>query len=220
VLVSDGEDVMSRGSRNGQLSVLSAVLVGVLIAVIPAVLGYICSFADSIRKDELAFTNEQIEKLYGPLYALAQANTQTWKQFVASGKAPNWDNATDDQISWWRLWMSQVFQPMNVKMEDVIVHNSQLVVGDRFPEIFQQVIVNTEAYKALIAGWQPLGNDAAKYRSKSANTVEPRFPDAFEGCVASIYTALKQRQAALQNSIFGLYLPTPLPTPRDCKNSS
>jgi hypothetical protein len=212
---------MSSKDANERSSAPSAIIVGVLIAVIPAALGYIASYVDGIRKDRLAFTNYQIEKLYGPLHALAQANDATWTQFVASGRAPNWKNLSKEQVTLWRVWMQNVLQPMNVQIEQTIVAHSQLVVGDKLPGVFQKIIAHTEAYKALISTWKK--DDIANlktYTSKSANTVVSAYPDNFDLCVGPIYTALKKRQEALQNFIFLAFSLGPVPSPPECNGKS
>jgi hypothetical protein len=74
------------GKNDEGNSLVSPIIIGVLIAVIPAVLGYIFSSFDSLRRERLEFTNNQIESLYGPLYALTQASDVAWKEFEAA----NW----------------------------------------------------------------------------------------------------------------------------------
>ena len=205
---------MSSNDAKGS-SAPSAIIIGVLIAVIPAALGYIASYVDGIRKDRLAFINDQIEKLYGPLHALAQANDATWKEFVATG--PDWNNLPKEQVTLWRVWMQKVFQPLNVKIERTIVDNAQLVVGDNLPGVFQTVIAHTEAYKALISTWKPEDIDDLKtYTSRPANAVSLPFPDKLDRCVGPIYTALKKRQEALQNDVFQAFLLEPVPIPPEC----
>ena len=199
----------------------SAIVIGVLIAVIPAIIGYVWSYADGIRKDRLAFTNDQIEKLYGPLHGLAQANDATWCQFTTSGNAPDWNHLTKENVTLWRVWMPKVLQPMNVKFEKTIVSNSQLLVGDKIPLLFQRIIAHTEAYRALISTWSGDQNkDDAKYTDKSQNTVEPPYPDNVDLCVRPIYVALKKQQETLQNNIFRTFSLEPLPNPPDCDKPS
>lgn len=202
-------------------SVLSAIIVGVAIAVIPATLGYIVSYVDGIRNDRLVFINEQIEKLYGPLHALAQANDVTWKEFVATGRAPDWSNPSKEQIMIWRVWMQNVLQPINIKIEETIANNSQLVVGDGLPRVFQTVIAHTESYKALISTWKLDDIDKMEtYTSKKENTTNLPFPDKLDLCVSPIYTALKKHQIALQNNIFQVFLLDPVSIPPECNDQS
>jgi hypothetical protein len=194
------EDTKERSSAR---SAIIAIVVGVSITAITAVFGYMWSYWDGIRKDKLEFTNEQIEKLYGPLHALAQGNGATWKRFSNSECAPKWDNPSKEQITCWRVWIKNVFQPMNLEMEKTIVSNSQLVIGNQLPPVFQEFIEHTEAYKALISMWKDTDiNDLGKYLSHCANSVDPVYPERFDQCVGPLYDNLKKRQEALQNHIF------------------
>jgi hypothetical protein len=210
---------MASNDANERPSTRSAIIVGVLIAVIPAALGYIASYVDGIRKDRLAFTNDQIEKLYGPLHALAQANDAAWTLYGPSG--PKWDNPTKEQIILWGAWIKNVFQPMNLQIEQTIVAHSQLVVGDKLPGAFQTIIAHTEAYKALMSMWKKDDiNELNTYLSHSANTVASVYPSTFDLCVGPIYTALKKRQEALQNDILLTFSLSPVPIPPECNEGS
>jgi hypothetical protein len=212
---------MSSNDAKEPSSAPSAIIVGVLIAVIPAIIGYIVSYANGIRKDRLAFTNDQIEKLYGPLHALAQVNDETWTQYVESGQAPDWKNLTKEQVSIWRVWMQNVLQPLNVQIEQTIIANSQLVVGDQLPGVFLKIIGHIESYKALTSTWkQDDIADLNKYTSKSANTVVSPYPANFDLCVGPIYITLKKRQEALRNNIFQAFLLGPVPSPPECDEES
>jgi hypothetical protein len=62
---------MKRGEKD---PLRRRIVSGVLVAVIPAMLVYVVSFVDGRRREELTHVNSQIEKLYGPLYALTHAN--------------------------------------------------------------------------------------------------------------------------------------------------
>ena len=78
----------------------TAIVIGVLIAVIPAIIGYVWSYVDGVRKDMLAFTNKQIESLYGPLHGLAQENDAAWCEFVTSKNSPvDWNKLTKDEVN-------------------------------------------------------------------------------------------------------------------------
>ena len=50
-------------------------------AMITGAVGYIFGGPNDHRKAQLDFVNAQIERLYGPLYALTQANNEIWNQF-------------------------------------------------------------------------------------------------------------------------------------------
>jgi uncharacterized protein HemX len=60
---------------------LAGIIVLLIGAIITGAVSYIFGVLNDDRKSELAFVNAQIETLYGPLYALTQANDETWTQF-------------------------------------------------------------------------------------------------------------------------------------------
>jgi hypothetical protein len=154
-----GESMVEPPPQKPTESIGSKILVGVIVAVGAAIFRYIISYLDQHRKDQVTFVSTQIEKLYGPLFALVQANDIAWAHF-REGYWRDRNNyfQTDiplkpADIDLWRRWMRNVFQPMNIKMEDALVNNAQLLVGEQIPPMFLQFISHTEAYKSVIAKW-------------------------------------------------------------------
>ncbi len=49
--------------------------------------------------------------------------------------------------------MTEVFMPMNLKMENIILANSHLIVGGRFPDCFHQLLAHIAAYKPVLKKW-------------------------------------------------------------------
>jgi hypothetical protein len=72
----------------GAKSKMNAIIVGAFIAAVPAVLGYTVSYINNVKASRLVFVDRQLKKLYGPLYALTQANNATWRQFHQNTLAP------------------------------------------------------------------------------------------------------------------------------------
>jgi len=175
-------------------------------------LAYVVSFVDGRRREELTYVNSQIEKLYGPLYALTQANDVAWDQFVSADWPEDkrryfFDSTrppTIEQVDKWRLWMTTVFQPLNVEMEARIINNSQLILGRQMPKGFKDLIAHTEAYKAVIATWKESDRqDQRAYTSRFNNTVPGlNYPTNIRECVERVYDGLKERQEHLQKNIF------------------
>jgi hypothetical protein len=215
-----------RVAEQSESSLGAKILLGVLIAVVPAIFGYVVSFANSVRTAKLATVNQQIEKLYGPLYALTQANDVTWEHFARS----NWPNRSryyfdprdppsPEQVTKWRQWMRSVFQPLNMQMERVIVNNSQLIIGTGMPQPFKDVIAQTEGYKAVIAAWSDADkNNLDAYKSPDENTTDMNYPSEFGRCVSASYDGLKQRQHDLQVSYFSALWVSSLSAPGPCNS--
>lgn len=219
----------AKRKRTTEDSLRRSIVSGVLVAIIPAIFLYFVNFIDSRRAEELTYVNNQIEKLYGPLYALTQADDETWNQFVKT----YWPNhsryffdrdhpPTSDQVDKWRLWMTNVFQPLNIKMENIIVTNSQLIIGSGMPSTFRELIAQTEAYKAILAAWKESDkNDPASYVSYVNNTVQGlNYPTNIISCVQSDYETLTIRQQKLRRDFFsGVTLEIPRSS-KDCDKSS
>jgi hypothetical protein len=213
------------GKNDEGNSLVSPIIIGVLIAVIPAALGYIFSSFDSLRRERLEFTNSQIEKLYGPLYALTQASDGAWNEFQAA----NWPDSpetrryffdrhqlpTMEETAQWRHWMETVFQPLNLRTESIIVDNSQLIVGNELPKTFQLLIAQTESYKAVISSWSDADRgDPTRYLAWNCNTVSGiNYPKEISECVSKTYVNLKQQQANLQDVWRGYFSSDLIPEP-------
>lgn len=76
-MVEPEHGAIAPNDRQSKPSKVTPVVTGVLVALIPACIGYGVAFLNEIRKSDLYFVNSQIEHLYGPLYALTQANNAT-----------------------------------------------------------------------------------------------------------------------------------------------
>jgi hypothetical protein len=195
----------------------------ILLAALSALGAYGWQFVDTQRKDKLTYVDLQLEKLYGPLYALTRMNDATfgrladneWKHvtFVLSRCPPalhkdqrnsaiTLESCVQD-IKTWRHWMTTVFQPINVKMEDAIVNNAQLVIGGRMPLVFQAVVADTETYKVLVSRWKDSDeNDRTTFMKRDSNTGTHSYPNKITSCVERDYNRLKDRQQALESTPF------------------
>jgi uncharacterized PurR-regulated membrane protein YhhQ (DUF165 family) len=60
-------------------------IVGLFVTVLLAFLGYLATYvnnaASDARKAQIELVNSQLERLYGPLLALATSSTETWENF-------------------------------------------------------------------------------------------------------------------------------------------
>jgi hypothetical protein len=231
-------DIASTLSARGLVLVLAT-------AILTGAVSYAFGVASDIRKAKLDFVNAQIEKLYGPLYAASQANNEVWKLFTADRwrerDAKEESRAffddknppTVDQVRRWRHWMRTVFQPLNLKMEEAIVSNSQLLVGDTEPIAFRDLIAHAEAYKAVIVAWD--GDDLAKRHQAAprtqaaapcpavmrlANTAGSNYPEAVVPCIEEDYAKLRRRRQELQNSLIAAFTAPSLAASPACNRSS
>ncbi|WGM37625.1 hypothetical protein [Caulobacter sp. NIBR1757] len=146
------------------------------------------------RKARIKFLSDQLEYLYGPLFSLNGASGAAWAAFRSRCRPgvpffnPS-DPPTKDEIIQWRLWMTEVFMPINLQMERAIVENSHLIDGATMPASFQQFLAHVEVYKVIIKRWET--EDFAEH------TAYNNFPRTFEHDVTVAFTSLKERQAEL-----------------------
>jgi hypothetical protein len=216
---------MSGNHSNKSIGVLRPIL----IAVIPAVLLFFIQFLDNQRKDQLTRVDAQLQRLYGPLYALTVADSATWQTYSSTSCnrtkylfSPAILRSVTD-VDTWRVCMRNVFEPLNEKMEDAIVNNSQLMIGGTMPMTFQTLIVHTERYKAVIADWKPSDRkDVRSYTSRKTNVVEGlTYPVHIIACVSESFQALKSRQQQLEHfwSSLPRYTEPTLPDCNDVKET-
>lgn len=196
--------------RRKKGSFFSGIMVGSLLAIVTAIIGYFGGVADDRRKREIAFAEQQIEKLYGPLFALSKATLQAKKDLFAHRKHktdsedyfdPN-DPPSEEDVEKWRLWIKTILQPMNVMMEDAIIKNAQLIEGGDIYKSFGDLILHVESYKATIATWKDTDAKAnPHFRVGTENTAVIPFPKEFDLCVEKAFNAMREKRENLKNSL-------------------
>jgi hypothetical protein len=105
--------------------------------------------------------------------------------------------------------MKTVFQPLNLQMEETIISNSHLIVGE------EMLIAHTEAYKALITKWkdddfESVPKSAGKKLSVQQcpqlsillNSSGNNYPSDLKDLVIKHFNFLKQTQELLNRHIF------------------
>ena len=85
--------------------------------------------------------------------------------------------------------MSEVFMPINRRMENVIIENAHLIEGKEMPKSFLDLLAHVEVYKAVMKRWEM--NDFSEHASYL------NFPEEFRNNVYYTYESLKHRQMEL-----------------------
>ena len=167
------------------------------------VLGLFVAYANNLRlekrKAEMKFLSDQLQYLYGPLFALTQAADEAWNSFMSKcrpgekyffgGKHP----LMPEDFKLWRLWMAEVFMPINLKMEEAVVQNTHLIEGGVFPDSFRDLIAHVEGYKVIRK--KCATDDFSDQESDHVSSLN--YPDGFNEDIKTTFAKLKVRQARL-----------------------
>jgi len=171
-----------------------------------AFVGFAAKYLNDIklaqRRDRLDRINQQLKFLYGPLYATDQAARTAWLGFRSKyrpEKESYWRSApppTEDEAEAWRLWITQVFMPLNLRLEKIIVENADLLIEEEMPESLLLLVAHVSAYKAVLKNWEN-GN-----YSEHTSLVNYPWRDVRTYVQAS-FMNLKQEQARLLGLLHG-----------------
>lgn len=180
----------------------------VIAAIVTAGVGYVVGIIEDSRTREIEFVHQQIEKLYGPLFALSTATERSADALfkkLRPGKHRMFDPKdppTEEQVKTWRRWIKEVFQPMNVRMEQAITENAQLIEGGHIYPVFTELILHVESYKAIIAKWKDTDTKVnnPQFLEESENTGLIPFPIGFDDCVRRRFEAMQAKAEGLKNS--------------------
>src|SRR5215467_30025 len=61
---------------------------------------------------------------------------------------------TPKDLEAWRLWMKEVFMPVNIRMETIVIENAHLIIDGKMPECFLDLAAHLAVYKAVIKKWE------------------------------------------------------------------
>jgi plastocyanin len=192
----------------------------VFVAVLGYFLAYLANWRLEKRKAELKFVSEQLQYLYGPLIAVTSAASEAVKALnIRHGREQYFfvpgETYTPEDISFYRLWVQEVFMPNNLKIEKIITENAHLIEGEEMPQLFRDVLAHVAGWKAVIKTWEkhPISAGspvvgllvrsqdtaaAISYeKALSENTAILPYPRHFAFFVQQIFNDLKRRQQHL-----------------------
>lgn len=170
------------------------------ITVLVAISGYLFTYLHqrhvSSKRAQLERVNSQLRDLYGPLYASLRANQSVWKAFTENywpehgedGFFGDGTNTSDKEKETWRIWVIEVFEPLNARIEKSILENGDLLQDGEFPEVFVKALAHIAAYRAVYQRWRE--GDFSEHTSVC------NFPDLLSE-IAPKYHALLDEQRRL-----------------------
>jgi hypothetical protein len=176
---------------------------GLIIAAIGAAFGYGAKyFYDrhiERKRAEVKYVSDQIQHLYGPLYAIIAASKAAWATFRQRYRphgaffVPG-DPPTEAELIAWRHWMAEVFMPLNRMIVDLILKNTHLIEGAEFPESFSAIISHVKPYEIVLTKWEK--------GDFSEHTAYTNYPSDLDRYVSDTFCGLKTRQNNLLKKIW------------------
>jgi hypothetical protein len=134
------------------------------VTILLAALGYVATYTYNLRlarrKDRLDRVSRQLSDLYGPLRALSESGIWIWDSFRAQHRRSvrsYWDPddpPSEAEAEAWRLWMTEVFMPLNRQMVDVIVRKADLLEESDMPKVLLAVCAHVAAYEPVLKQWE------------------------------------------------------------------
>jgi hypothetical protein len=138
-------------------------LLNLIVTILLALIGYLATYFNNLRiaerKDRLDRINRQLSELYGPLLALVYSSESSWKVFRSrcrpgmsffGGEPP----PSEAELAAWRLWMTEVFMPLNLQMEKVVTEHADLLDEVEMPQSFLDLCAHISSYKAVLKKWE------------------------------------------------------------------
>ncbi|QDT64187.1 hypothetical protein [Calycomorphotria hydatis] len=175
-----------------------AIVVTIGLTFVGYLVTYAMQRAQSSCDAKLAHVNMQLRNLYGPLYTTLKANEAIWRKFTTEKWPAHGGDAyfgkeletTPEEKERWRLWMIEVFEPINVRIEKAIIENGDLLIDSKLSEPLINMLAHIAAYRALYPKWQ--AGDFTDHTSLI------NFPGDLLPQVEAAYQKLLKQQRALQ----------------------
>jgi hypothetical protein len=178
----------------------------VLVTVLVATSGYIVTYLNNVRlsqrKEQLDRIEKQLRELYGPLFALHRTTAAAWASFRSTYRKGNityWSASNppnDKEKAAWRLWMTEVFMPINEQMVQLIHDHADLLEEPELPNCLLQLSAHVAAQRAILKAWQT--------EDYSRHTSVTNYPhDELEKYTQRHYERLQRMHAEVIGTIYG-----------------
>jgi hypothetical protein len=179
------------GSARG-ITMLVA-LIGAIAAILVAIVTYALTFASnrdlSMWEKQLERSNSQLRDFYGPLLALSQSSDEFWKHLSAKHGDSREKMIREQSGALWIQWITEVFQPANKKMCDIVTEHADLVNEDFMPECLMSLCAHTSGYDVLIKRWDS-GDKTQMYADQG-------WPDGLFNYLQTSFQTVKKEQQKL-----------------------
>lgn len=194
-------------AADGQSHGILAQALTITLPIAAAVIGYFIVYWNNwrleTRKAALKYVSDQLQFLYGPLFALNTAGDRAvgelkrqdgYDFFFLPGR-----RYQKEDIRKYRLWMAEVFMPINLQIEETITKNAHLIEGSKMPDSFGDMMAHIASYKATIKTWpdNPPSGEISYEEAVQQNSALLPYPSHFSAEVEETFNRLKAHQTKL-----------------------
>lgn len=164
---------------------------------------FIASLNLDKKRNELKFVSDQIQNLYGPLFALDLASAVAYNSYseLFAPKIEAYIEGiprTPEELQAWRTWMREVMMPLNLNMEKAIIEHGHLIEGDAMPDSFQKFLGHVASYKTVLKKWEEAEEDGTiGTLTEKDHLASSIFPRSFRDDVRQTFEKLRARQVQL-----------------------
>ena len=150
----------------------TGLIITTIVTVVLTLLGYLITYANNVRlaqrTERLNRVNKQLGEFYGPLFALIYSSDASWRAFRQKyrphqGYFGDDKQPTDQELERWRLWMTTVFMPSNLRVYELIVSKADLLIESDMPKCLLDACAHVAAYQAVLKKWEK--QDYSEYNS-------------------------------------------------------
>jgi len=159
-----------------------------VVTIFIALSGYLFTYFHKLslkkREDRLRLIEKQINEFYGPLYMTIRATEIMFVALYAKRKASGMNFLDGDapksekNISEWRIWVEDIFMPLNERVLDLIIEKAYLIREKDVPICLLNFVAHVAGYRAIIKKWKkgdfseavspfPYPKDLKEYAEKS-----------------------------------------------------
>jgi hypothetical protein len=148
------------GSDAGNVNLVITTTITIALAFLGYLITYLNNLRLSQRRDRLDRLNKQLGEFYGPLFALDHASyvaRQKFLQKYAAGRDRFFVEGiehSEDELWVWRHWMTTVFMPINMRIYELILSKSDLLIEPHMPSCLITLCAHVTSYKVVLEKWE------------------------------------------------------------------
>ncbi|MFD8078711.1 hypothetical protein ACFV3E_39400 [Streptomyces sp. NPDC059718] len=139
-------------------------MIALVVTIGLAFVGYVVTYLNGLRlsqrQERLARVNRQLSDFYGPLFALTEANSRSFRAFKERNARPDGRSPfvhetppTEEELAEWRLWVTTVFLPNIQAMRDLVIRHADLLTEAEMPPILLHLCAHVSGYEITAARW-------------------------------------------------------------------